>query len=111
MCDLDLGSVPNCIKTLNEFENILIQRAKAFQVITRMNTILEGHNKQRPQSDMIKKIKCRTFHLPLPLENTLAKLPNSNEAIIKDQELLIPEESMGILCRRQKIACRIGMVS
>lgn len=74
---------------LNEFERILIQRAKAFQVIARMETVMGGHNKNRPMKESIKKIKGRVFHLPLPIENTLEKLPNPTDAIVQDQELLV----------------------
>lgn len=73
---------------MNEFERILIQRAKAFQVIVRMNTVMGGHNRKRP-NESIKKIKGRVFHLPLPIENTLKKLPDPREAIISNQELMI----------------------
>lgn len=86
--NLDFGSVPPEIKNLNEFERILIQRAKAFQVIVRMNTLMGGHNRNR-LNESIKKIKGRVFHLPLPLENTLEKLPDATEAIIQNQEQLI----------------------
>lgn len=86
---LQFDPVPECISILNEFEKIFIQRHKAFSVITRMDTVSGGHNKQRPNSDVIKKIKERVFHLPLPLENSLQKLPNPSEAILKEQELTV----------------------
>lgn len=54
-----------------------------------MDTVSGGHNKQRPNSEAIKKIKGRVFHLPLPLENSLQKLPDPKEAILKDQDLSV----------------------
>jgi len=87
--NLQFDSVPECIAELNEFVKLFIQRAKAFQVIARMDTVMGGHNKKRPNSDVIKKIKDRVFHLPLPIENTLKKLPNPEEAIMKNQDFTI----------------------
>lgn len=37
---LDVRPIPKEIAELNEFEKILIQRAKAFQVIARMDTVM-----------------------------------------------------------------------
>lgn len=54
-----------------------------------MDTVMGGHNKNRPNSEAIKKIKGRVFHLPLPLENSLKKLPNPTEAILKNQDLTV----------------------
>lgn len=48
---------------LNEFEKLLIQRAKAFQTV-KMGTVA---NKKIPQRLQIQKVKGRTFHLPLSL--------------------------------------------
>lgn len=87
--ELQFESVPQCIAQLNEFEKLFIQRAKAFQVFARMDTVMGGHNRKRPSSDVIKKIKGRVFHLPLPLENNLKKLPNPQSAILKDQDLTV----------------------
>lgn len=87
--DLEFEPVPDCISSLNEFEKLFIQRAKAFQVVARMDSVMGGHNKQRPNSEVIKKIKERVFHLPLPLENSLSRPPNPSEAILKDQELTV----------------------
>lgn len=56
---------------LNTFEKILIQRAKAFQTVFKMGTVV---NKKLPQRQMVQKVKCRTFHLPLPLQETLNKI-------------------------------------
>lgn len=84
---LEIVIIPDCIKVLNEFERILIQRAKAFCTTLKMNTVLHGHNKFRP-NDSITKIKGRVFHLPLPLKEPLEKLPESAEAINKKSTFL-----------------------
>lgn len=84
--DLFFNEVPEVIKSLNNFEKMLIQRAKAFQVVTSMIPV---GNKHIPNRETIKKVKGRTFHLPLPLETTLKKLPNPEEPINRDQELYI----------------------
>jgi hypothetical protein len=55
---------------LNDYGKILIQRAKAFRVVTRMGTVTV---KNRPNQQYIQKVKGRTFHLPLPLEKNLRK--------------------------------------
>lgn len=70
---LDFGRVPREIAELNEFGKIFIQRAKAFQVISRMDTVMGGHNKKHP-NESIKKVKGRVFSLPLPIEHTLVSL-------------------------------------
>jgi len=56
---------------LNIYEKILIQRAKAFQVIQRMETV---GGKRLSKVHMNHKVKGRAFHLPLPLEETLNKI-------------------------------------
>lgn len=61
-------SIPDVILSLNCFEKILIQRAKAFQVVVRMESI---SGRQPPRCNMIEKFVGRTFHLPLPIEETL----------------------------------------
>lgn len=61
--NLHVNDVPRVISSLNMFETMLIQRAKAFQTIVKMGTVI---NKKLPQGQMIQKIKGRTFHLPLP---------------------------------------------
>lgn len=70
--------IPDCISALNDFEIVFIQRAKAFQVLTRMNAVSGSHNKHRPLINVNRKDKGRTFHLPLPIENTLSESPGSN---------------------------------
>lgn len=69
---LQVPEVPVCISRLNEYENMLIQRAKAFQVVYRMGAV---SGKNMPRQNMIQKFVGRTFHMPLPLEQTLKKMP------------------------------------
>lgn len=78
--------VPEQIYKLNQFEKMLIQRAKAFQVVSSMIPV---GKRNIPNKQVIKKVKGRTFHLPLPLESTLKKMPNPEDPINKDQELYI----------------------
>ena len=66
------------MSTLNIFEKIVIQRAKCFQSVTKMGTVAR---KQWPSSYKIQKVCGTNFHLPLPIEETLKRLPNSNEAL------------------------------
>lgn len=46
-------------------------------------------NKNIPNRQIIKKVKGRTFHLPLPLETTLNKLPNPEDPLNVNHELYI----------------------
>jgi len=84
--NLQVNNVPEAILSLNTFEKILIQRAKAFQTIVKMGTVF---NKKLPERQMIQKVKGRTFHLPLPLQETLNKLCFDTDAINTDHELYI----------------------
>jgi len=71
--------VPNVTASLNTFEKILIQRVKAFQtVFVKMGTVI---NKKLSQRQMIQKVKGRTFHLPLPLQETWNKLCKNTDPI------------------------------
>jgi len=63
--NLFVHDVPDIIASLNTFEKILVQRAKAFQTVVKMGTVI---NKKLPERQMIQKVKGRTFHLPLPLQ-------------------------------------------
>lgn len=80
--DLHVNTVPPQITELNDYEKILIQRAKAFQVVMLMNPVA---NKHLPNRHMVKKVKGRTFHLPLPLEETLKKLPRPEHPITNSE--------------------------
>lgn len=84
--DLFVGTISSEISQLNDYEKLLIQRAKAFQVVVSMNPVA---NKSLPNREMVKKCKGRTFHLPLPLEETLNKLPKPEDPLNINQELYI----------------------
>jgi len=79
-------NVPDVIASLNTFEKILIQRTKAFQTVLKMGTVI---NKKLPQRQMIQKVKGRTFHLPLPLQETLNKLCKNTDPINMNHEMYI----------------------
>ena len=64
----------------------MIQRAKAFQVVTKMSTVA---GKRLPPSHMISKVRGLTFHLPLPLQETLKHLPTPDQPIPEHGELYI----------------------
>ena len=72
-----MEAVPDVISKLNEFEKIFIQLAKAFQVVTTLGTVMK---KNIPRRELVKKVKRRTFHLPLPIEETLKTLCEENES-------------------------------
>ena len=82
---LDVRSVPE-IAVLNDYERILIQRAKPFQTVVRMDTVMR---KNMPHKHMFPKVKGRTFHLPLPLEENLKKICPSTEPLNQNHELYI----------------------
>ena len=83
---LSFESVPTEIIQLNQHERVLIQRAKAFQVVTKMHTVV---GKRLPPSHKVSKVKGSTFHLPLPLNETLKRLPNPEEPLPVNGELYI----------------------
>ena len=83
---LSFESVPNEVAQLNQHERVLIQRAKAFQVVTKMKTVA---GKRLPPSHKVSKVKGSTFHLPLPLNETLKRLPGPEEALPLSGELYI----------------------
>ena len=64
---LFVKDTPDEILNLNMYEKILIQKAKAFQTVVKMGTIM---NKNLPNHVKIDKVQRKTFHLPLPLEET-----------------------------------------
>ena len=79
--NLFIQNVPEVISSLNSFEKMLIQRAKAFQTVVKMGTVM---NKRLPHRQMVQKVKGRTFHLPLPLEQTMNKICSKTDAINKN---------------------------
>ena len=69
--DLYVPQLPEELAQFNDFEKILIQRMKPFQTIVKMDTVAK---KKIPHHVKINKVKGRTFHLPLPLNETLKKI-------------------------------------
>ncbi|KAG8187778.1 hypothetical protein JTE90_018777 [Oedothorax gibbosus] len=82
--ELYIEPVPEEIISLNYHEKLLIQRAKALQTVIKMGTV---SCKNKPRSFLNQKVVGKTFHLPLPLEKTLERLPKPEQAIITDQDL------------------------
>uniref|UniRef100_A0A8D8LG92 DUF6570 domain-containing protein n=1 Tax=Cacopsylla melanoneura TaxID=428564 RepID=A0A8D8LG92_9HEMI len=82
--DLESRALPPEIACLNSYEKLLIQRAKAFQTVVRMGSV---SGQSRP--NLLQKVVGRTFHLPLPIEETIKKLPNPADPIIRQQELFV----------------------
>lgn len=82
--DSHLSAIPTQISALEDYENLLIQRAKAFQVRMSMNPVAKKHlhNQQ-----MVKKAKGRTFYVPLPLETTIKKFPLPEDYVNNNPEL------------------------
>ena len=80
------GPVPTEISELNHYEKILIQRAKAFQLVTKTKTVAQ---KRLAPSSMISKVHGSSFHLPLPLLETLKRLPAPENALPEHGELFI----------------------
>ena len=56
--------------------------------------------KRLPPSHMVNKIRGSTFHLPLPLQETLKRLPAPDQAIPKHGELYILLRSIKMLYGR-----------
>jgi len=83
---LQFGGIPEEISILNVYEKILIQRAKCFQTITRMGTVAK---RKLPASHKVQKVIGTTFHLPLPIEETLNRLPDPQQALPDHGELFI----------------------
>lgn len=84
--NLSVKNVPEEIKKLNDFEKMLIQRAKAFQSVVKMGTVMNDNIPHRVKNDQV---KGRTFHLPLPLEETLQKICPDSDPLLTNQELFI----------------------
>lgn len=84
--NLEILPIPEEITILNDYERILIQRAKAFQTLQKMGIVM---NKNLPHKYMVSKVKGRAFHLPLPLEETLRKICPPTNPINLNHELYI----------------------
>ena len=85
---LYVEEMPKEISALNEYEKMFIQRAKAFQVVQRMETVSKA-KRNIPHQHMIQKVKGRTFHLPLPIEETLKKICKPTDPININPEFYI----------------------
>uniref|UniRef100_A0A6V7J257 DUF6570 domain-containing protein n=1 Tax=Bracon brevicornis TaxID=1563983 RepID=A0A6V7J257_9HYME len=83
---LNTREVPLEMKTLNEYEKILIQRAKVFQVVQRSGTVMK---KNVLQTSRIRILKGQSLHLPLPLAETLNKIASTTDPINENHELYI----------------------
>lgn len=83
---LHVSEPPDFLINLNDFEKALIQRAKAFQVVTSMAPV---GKKNLPNRQLIKKVKGGTFHLPLPLVETLKTLPRPQDPVNPNPEFFI----------------------
>ncbi|KAJ8682316.1 hypothetical protein QAD02_018108 [Eretmocerus hayati] len=84
--NLRTDEVPEEIRTLNRFEKMLIQRAKAFQCVVKLETV---QKKNIPHHMKLDQVKGRTFHLPLPLGATLNKLCKDTDPIDLNHELFV----------------------
>ena len=67
---LQCEPIPNELKNLDPLSLQLIQRAKCFQTVVRLGT----YTGKVPSHNSLKAIKGAMFHLPLPLEKTMATL-------------------------------------
>ncbi|KAI5699214.1 hypothetical protein M8J76_012092 [Diaphorina citri] len=79
-------AIPSQIGNLNDYEKLIIQRAKAFQTVIRMGGV---SGRKQPHCNLLQKVVGRTFHLPLPTEQTLKKLPDPTQAIVPNQEIYV----------------------
>lgn len=61
-------SIPIEISCLNQYEKLLVERAKCFQKITSTETVM---NKNLPFKEQMKKVSDTSYHLLLPLEKTV----------------------------------------
>lgn len=78
--------IPPEINCLNEFEKLLMQRAKCFQKITSTKTVM---NINLPFKGQMKKASGTAYHLPLPIEETFKKLCKETDIINLNHELYI----------------------
>ena len=67
---LQCEPIPNELKNLDPLSLQLIHRAKCFQTVVRLGT----YTGKVPSYNSLKAIKGAMFHLPLPLEKTMATL-------------------------------------
>jgi len=76
--------VPPEISCLNEYEKLLVQRAKCFQKITSTKTVI---NKNLPFKEQMKKASGTAYHLPI--EQTFKKLCKETDVLNLNHELYI----------------------
>lgn len=79
-------TMPQELADLNNFEKVLIQRVKAFQTIVKLDTVAKKNIPHYVKAD---KVKGRTFHLPLPLNETLKKICPDTDPLNTDTNLFI----------------------
>lgn len=84
--NLYVKETPGCIKELNMIEKILIQRAKAFQVVQKKSTVMK---KNLPHYAKIDCVIGTTFHLPLPQDETIKKICPEVNPLNIDHEIYI----------------------
>ena len=88
---LCFDAVPTEIVQLNQHERVFIQRAKAFQVVMKMQTVA---GKKLPPSHKVSKMHKSTFHLPLLLHETLKQLLKPEHLLPESGELYILLQSI-----------------
>ena len=84
--NLFVKEIPDQLIVLNMCEKMLIQRAKAFQTVVKMGAVMK---KNLPNHIKIDKVKGRTFHFPLPLEETFQKICPDSDRLNVNHELFI----------------------
>lgn len=78
---LDPGEIPEVLKELQRCEMLLVQRAKAFHTIVRMGTGGRKGSNQNYQQEKLKKVKGKTFFLPIDIQKTIDKIVPPTEAL------------------------------
>lgn len=84
--NLAVKPLPDVLSNFNDYEKMLIKRMSSFQVVQTMGAV---SNKHLPHRQIIRKVKGRTFHLPLPLQETLDKICPPEDPINLNHELHI----------------------
>ena len=78
--------IPPDIAVPISYEKILIQRAKAFQTVKKLDSKIKIHV---PNYCKLDALKGRTFHLPLPIKETLKKICPDTSPLNTDHVLYI----------------------
>ena len=87
--NLEVIEPPAAVKALTGYEQTFIKRASAFQVVRRAEPVLSKGKKNLPHKHLQQKVFERTFHLPLPMEETLKKICDRSVPINPNQEFFI----------------------